>query len=119
MRSKVQVARFSAANRDGTSVFRRFALPDSADLRERRGESGRVGAAVWGEPRLREEDSQTSVALRARGTSLSLNHCALQLYTCSLAYCPDPRSGVPLPGDTYLIGGCSFAAVSGFASSRR
>jgi hypothetical protein len=61
------VARFSAANRDGTSVFRRFALPDSAGLRERRGESGRIGAAVWGEPRLREEDPQTSVALPANG----------------------------------------------------
>src|SRR5271166_4647511 len=69
MRSKVQVARFSAANRDGTSVFRRFALPDSAGLRGWRGESGRVGAAVWGEPRLREEDPQTSVALRANGAS--------------------------------------------------
>lgn len=50
IRGELQMARCSAAKRNGTSVFRRFALPGPASLRARRGESGRVG--VWCGPRL-------------------------------------------------------------------
>ena len=74
----------------GTSVLRRFAAEDSGGLWAGEWEPGGVGPAVWGQPRLHQEDPQTAVAERADGASAA---------TVRDAQPDDAGSAIPVAGD--------------------
>src|SRR4030067_771200 len=52
---------------DGATVLERFTAEDSGGLWARRCELGGAGRAVWGQLRLHEEATETTVAKRADG----------------------------------------------------